>query len=98
MLRWSKEIKFLESLGKSILIAWWGQETKNDDDIDEIGNLDQVGFITPSQFLEMGKSDPLPFWEKVKRLVARDRKKTRKPLPSPLPTKREAKSMTALID
>ncbi|KAB0244034.1 hypothetical protein EZJ55_00375 [Microcystis aeruginosa EAWAG127a] len=55
MLRWSKEIKFLESLGKSILIAWWGQETKNDDDIDEIGNLDQVGFITPSQFLEMGK-------------------------------------------
>ncbi|KAB0244021.1 hypothetical protein EZJ55_00305 [Microcystis aeruginosa EAWAG127a] len=91
MLRWSKEIKFLESLGKSILIAWWGQETKNDDDIDEIGNLDQVGFITPSQFLEMGKSDPLPFWEKVKRLVARDRKKTRKPLPSPLPTKREAK-------
>jgi hypothetical protein len=39
----------------------------------------------------MGKSDPLPFWEKVKRLVARDRKKNRKPLPSPLPTKREAK-------
>ena len=91
MLRWSKEISFLESLGKPILIAWWGQETKNDDDIDEIGNLDQVGFITPSQFLEMGKSDPLPFWERVKRLVARDRKKTRKPAPSPLPTKREAK-------
>jgi hypothetical protein len=91
MLRWSKEIKFLESLGKSILIAWWGQKTKNDDDIDELASLDQVGFITPSQFLEMGKSDPLPFWEKVKRLVARDRKKNRKPLPSPLPTKREAK-------
>ena len=91
MLRWEKQINFLQSLGKSILIAWWGQETKNDDDIDEIGNLDQVGFITPSQFLEMGKSDPLPFWEKVKRLVARDRKKNRKPLLSPLPTKREAK-------
>ncbi|MFM6324217.1 MAG: hypothetical protein ACKPGG_18845, partial [Microcystis panniformis] len=91
MLRWSKEINFLESLGKSILIAWWGQKTKDDDDIDEIGNLDQVGFITPSQFLEMGKSDPLPFWERVKRLVARDRKKAKKPLPSPLPNKREAK-------
>ncbi len=93
MLRWEKQINFLQSLGKSILIAWWGQETKNDDDIDELENLDQVGFITPSQFLEMGKSDPdpLPFWEKVKRLVARDRKKNRKPLPSPLPTKREAK-------
>ena len=91
MLRWSKEISFLESLGKSILIAWWGQETKNDDDIDEIGNLELIEFFSPSQFLEMGKSDPLPFWEKVKRLVARDRKKNRKPLPSPLPTKREPK-------
>ncbi|MFM7788511.1 MAG: hypothetical protein ACKO90_10275, partial [Microcystis panniformis] len=39
----------------------------------------------------MGKSDPLPFWERVKRLIAKDRKKTRKPLPSPLPNKREAK-------
>lgn len=55
MLRWSKEINFLESLGKSVLVAWWGQKTKNDDDIDELENLDQVGFITPSQFLEMGK-------------------------------------------
>jgi hypothetical protein len=91
MLRWSKEIKFLESLGKPILIGWWGQETKNDDDIDEIGNLDQVGFITPSQFLAMGKSEPLPFWEQIKRLAARDRKKPKKPVPSPLPTKREAK-------
>jgi hypothetical protein len=91
MLRWSKEIKFLESLGKSVLVAWWGQKTKDDDDIDEIGNLELIEFFSPSQFLEMGKSDPLPFWEKVKRLVARDRKKNRKPLPSPLPTKREAK-------
>ncbi|MCA2504770.1 MAG: hypothetical protein IM550_06525 [Microcystis sp. M54BS1] len=91
MLRWSKEIKFLESLGKPILIAWWGQKTKDDDDIDEIGNLESIEFITPSQFLEMGKSDPLPFWERVKRLVARDRKKTRKSLPLPLPTKREPK-------
>ena len=91
MLRWEKQINFLESLGKSILIAWWGQETKNDDDIDEIGSLESIEFITPSQFLEMGKSDPLPFWERVKRLVARDRKKTRKSLPSPLPNKREPK-------
>jgi hypothetical protein len=91
MKRWADQIKFLESLGKSLSIAWWGQKTKNDDDIDEIGNLDQVGFITPNQFLAMGKSDPLPFWEKAKRLVARDRKKTRKPLPSPLPTNRETK-------
>jgi hypothetical protein len=91
MLRWEKQITFLESLGKSLLIAWWGQKTKDEDDIDELASLDQVGFITPSQFLAMGKSESLPFWEMVKRLVARDRKKNRKPLPSPLPTKREAK-------
>jgi hypothetical protein len=91
MRRWADQIKFLESLGKPILIGWWGQKTKDDDDIDEIGNLESIEFITPNQFLEMGKSESLPFWEQVKRLVARDRKKNRKPLPSPLPTKREAK-------
>jgi hypothetical protein len=91
MLRWEKQITFLESLGKSLLIAWWGQKTKDEDDIDEITGLDQVGFITPNQFLAMGKSEPLPFWEQIKRLAARDRKKTRKPAPSPLPNKREPK-------
>jgi len=58
MLRWEKQINFLESLGKSILIAWWGQKTKDDDDIDELENLDQVGFIPPDKFLEMGKIPP----------------------------------------
>jgi hypothetical protein len=90
MKRWADQIKFLESLGKSLSIAWWGQKTKNDDDIDELENLDQVEFLTPSQFLELAKKD-LSFWEKVKRLAFKDRKKNRKPLPSPLPTKREAK-------
>jgi hypothetical protein len=91
MLRWSREIKFLESLGKPILIGWWGQETKNDDDIDELDNIESIEFFSPSQFLAMGKSEPLPFWEQIKRLAARDRKKPKKPSPSPLPTKREAK-------
>jgi hypothetical protein len=91
MLRWSREIKFLESLGKPILIGWWGQETKNDDDIDELDNIESIEFFSPSQFLAMGKSEPLPFWEQIKRLAARDRKKPKKPVPSPLPTKREAK-------
>lgn len=91
MLRWENQINFLESLGKSVLVAFWGQKNKDDDDIDEIGSLESIEFFSPSQFLEMGKSDPLPFWEKVKRLVARDRKKTRKLAPSPLPNNREAK-------
>jgi hypothetical protein len=45
MLRWEKQIKFLESLGKSVLIAWWGQKTKNDDDIDKIKGLEAIEFI-----------------------------------------------------
>ncbi|MFM6693403.1 MAG: hypothetical protein ACKPHT_18990, partial [Microcystis panniformis] len=75
-----------------ISVAYWGHGfDKSLGDIDEIGNLEAIDFITTSQFLIIGKSDALPFWERIKRLVAKDRKKTRKPLPSPLPNKREAK-------
>lgn len=74
-----------------ISVAYWGHGfDKKLGDIDEIGNLESIEFFSPSQFFELAKKD-LPFWEKVKRLVARDRKKTRKPAPSPLPNKREAK-------
>ena len=55
MLRWSKEIKFLESLGKSVLVAWWGQKTKDDDDIDELSDLSGIEFIECSKFLAMGE-------------------------------------------
>ena len=58
MLRWSKEIKFLESLGKSVLVAWWGQKTKNHDDIDELSSLEGIEFIECSKFLAMGKIPP----------------------------------------
>jgi hypothetical protein len=75
-----------------ISVAYWGHGfDKKIGDIDELENLDQVEFLTPSQFLELGKSESLPFWEQVKRLVARDRKKPKKPAPSPLPNKREPK-------
>jgi hypothetical protein len=75
-----------------IQIAYWGHGfDKKLGDIDELDNIESIEFFSPSQFFELGKSDPLPFWEKVKRLAARDRKKPKKPLPSPLPTKREAK-------
>jgi hypothetical protein len=74
-----------------ISVAYWGHGfDKKLGDVDEIGNLESIEFFSPSQFFELAKKD-LSFWEKVKRLAFRDRKKTRKPLPSPLPTKREAK-------
>lgn len=90
MRRWADQIKFLENLGKSILIAWWNQKTKDNDDIDELSSLEAIKFITPSQFLAMGKSEPLPFWEKVKRIASRDRKKS-KSVPLPLPANRKTK-------
>lgn len=74
-----------------IQIAYWGHGfDKKLGDIDEIGNLESIEFLSPSQLFELAKND-LPFWEKVKRLVARDRKKNRKLAPSPLPNNREAK-------
>ncbi len=74
-----------------ISVAYWGHGfDKKIGDIDEIGNLESIEFFSPSQFFELAKKD-LSFWEKVKRLAFKDRKKNRKPAPSPLPTKREAK-------
>lgn len=74
-----------------IQIAYWGHGfDKKLGDIDEIGNLESIEFLTPSQFFELAKKD-LSFWEKVKRLAFKDRKKNRKPAPSPLPNNREAK-------
>ncbi|MCA2653032.1 DUF3987 domain-containing protein, partial [Microcystis sp. M061S2] len=55
MLRWSKEINFLQSLGKSLLIAFWGQKTKDNDDIDELSSLEGIEFIECSKFLAMGE-------------------------------------------
>ncbi len=74
-----------------IQIAYWKHGfDKKIGDIDEIDNIESIEFLTPSQFFELAKKD-LSFWEKVKRLAFKDRKKTRKPLPSPLPEKREPK-------
>ncbi len=74
-----------------ISVAYWGHGfDKKLGDIDETDNIESIEFLSPSQFFELAKKD-LSFWEKVKRLAFRDRKKTRKPLPSPLPNKREAK-------
>lgn len=55
MLRWEKQINFLQSLGKSLLIAYWGQKTKDHDDIDELSDLSGIEFIECSKFLAMGE-------------------------------------------
>jgi hypothetical protein len=80
MRRWADQIKFLESLGKPISIAWWGQKTKDDDDIDELSGLEAIEFIAPSQFLAMGKiTSPLPNqkdwdkWQQFHRFTAKEK-------------------------
>ena len=74
-----------------ISVAYWGHGfDKKIGDIDERDNIESIEFLSSSQFFELAKKD-LSFWEKVKRLAFKDRKKTRKPAPSPLPNKREAK-------
>lgn len=74
-----------------IQIAYWGHGfDKKLGDIDETDNIELIEFFSPDQFFELAKKDLL-FWEKVKRLAFRDRKKNRKLAPSPLPNNREAK-------
>jgi len=74
-----------------ISVAYWGHGfDKKIGDIDETDNIELIEFFSPDQFFELAKKDLL-FWERVKRLAFKDRKKNRKPLPSPLPNNREAK-------
>lgn len=59
------QIKFCEELGYTCRIAWWGQVTKDDDDIDELADTSVIEFITPQEFWEIcekhkPKSQPQP--------------------------------------
>jgi hypothetical protein len=67
MMRWRDQIAFLESLGKSVLVAWWEQRTKDDDDIDELENLDSIEFISPKDFFALAV-EKLPFSVHKKKL------------------------------
>ena len=35
-------------------MAWWGQDTKADLDIDELTSLDDIVYLSPEEFLELG--------------------------------------------
>lgn len=53
MPRIRNNVALLESMGLKVKIAWWGQFTKDDADIDEIPNLDKVQYLTPDEFWEL---------------------------------------------
>jgi hypothetical protein len=48
--RWLKQFEFFHSLGYTCQIAWWGQVTKEHDDIDELADLRAISYITPDEF------------------------------------------------
>ena len=65
MTRWRRQIDFLNELGLEIQVAWWGQFSKeNHADIDEIANLDDLDFLSTSEFLAMGDRFSNELWQK----------------------------------
>jgi hypothetical protein len=48
--RLSTLVDLLTSWGKQVEIAWWGQETKEEPDIDELDDLDAISYIPVDQF------------------------------------------------
>lgn len=53
--KWYKEYKFFESQGFEVRFAWWGQASKEDNDIDELNNLENIEFINLDSFKELLK-------------------------------------------
>jgi hypothetical protein len=43
-------VDLLESWGKTVEIAWWGQQTKEEPDIDELEDISQIAYIPVEQF------------------------------------------------
>jgi hypothetical protein len=43
-------VDLLESWGKQVEIAWWGQETKDDPDIDELDDINAIAYIPAAEF------------------------------------------------
>jgi hypothetical protein len=43
-------VDLLKNWGKSVEIAWWGQETKEESDIDELDDISQIAYIPVDQF------------------------------------------------
>jgi len=58
MLRHENNLDFLVELGYSIDVLWWGQFTKDDDDIDELSDRANIQLLTITQFFEIAKYKP----------------------------------------
>lgn len=58
MRRWANLIDWLECHGITVYIGWWGQNTKDHQDIDELQNLDVIQYLTPRDWLKLANRKP----------------------------------------
>lgn len=51
------QIEWLRGEGYKVEIAWWGQVSKDQDDIDEIEDFDKIRYIAPEEFWEIAAAN-----------------------------------------
>jgi hypothetical protein len=51
--RWQQQFEFFQELGYECRVAWWGQVSKQHDDIDELTETSIIQRITPLEFWEI---------------------------------------------
>jgi hypothetical protein len=51
---YQRALEMITKWGYSVFVAWWGQRTKEQPDIDELASFDEIAYLTPEEFLELG--------------------------------------------
>ncbi len=57
MTRWDQVASLIISFGYDVKFAWWNQISKDDFDIDELGDFSQIKYISLDDFLSLGFVD-----------------------------------------
>jgi hypothetical protein len=60
MRHYEQAIQMISEWGYSVRVAWWGQLTKEQPDIDELPSLNEIAYLTPSEFFNLGVRDHAP--------------------------------------
>lgn len=55
---YERAIKMAREWGYTVRVAWWGQETKEQPDIDELTSFDEIAYLSPEEFLELRATSP----------------------------------------
>jgi len=56
MRRLQKTFALVKALGYGLDVLWWGQFTKQDDDIDELEDTVEIAYLAPDEFLQLGRT------------------------------------------